>query len=114
MPAAGELRVAVRVCGVCRTDLHVLEGELPPQRRLLVPGHQVCRRSITSATCSRNARCAASPPTPAATVPSCSRSPRRFRCARTRASSLADANQALVALKHDGFEGAAVLRVAAA
>ncbi len=40
-PAAGEIRVRVRVCGVCRTDLHVVEGELPPQRPCIVPGHQV-------------------------------------------------------------------------
>ena len=40
-PAAGEIRVRVRVCGICRTDLHVVEGELPPQRSEVVPGHQV-------------------------------------------------------------------------
>ncbi|MBI4514706.1 MAG: zinc-dependent alcohol dehydrogenase family protein [Deltaproteobacteria bacterium] len=40
-PAAGEIRVRVRVCGICRTDLHVVEGELPPQRPQVVPGHQV-------------------------------------------------------------------------
>ena len=31
----------VRACGVCRTDLHVVEGELPPLRNPLVPGHQI-------------------------------------------------------------------------
>jgi propanol-preferring alcohol dehydrogenase len=41
VPCAGELRVRVHACGVCRTDLHVVEGELPPQRPRLVPGHQV-------------------------------------------------------------------------
>jgi len=40
-PAAGELRVRVEACGICRTDLHVVEGELPPQRERVVPGHQV-------------------------------------------------------------------------
>jgi len=40
-PGAGEIRVKVRLCGVCRTDLHVVEGELPPQRSHIVPGHQV-------------------------------------------------------------------------
>jgi propanol-preferring alcohol dehydrogenase len=40
-PAAGEIRVRVRLCGVCRTDLHVVEGDLPPQRSPIVPGHQV-------------------------------------------------------------------------
>ncbi len=40
-PAAGEIRVRVEACGVCRTDLHVVEGELPPVRDAIIPGHQV-------------------------------------------------------------------------
>ncbi len=40
-PGPGELRVRVRTCGVCRTDLHVIEGDLPRQRMPIVPGHQV-------------------------------------------------------------------------
>jgi alcohol dehydrogenase, propanol-preferring len=40
-PAAGEVLVRVSYCGVCRTDLHVIEGELPPQKSPVVPGHQV-------------------------------------------------------------------------
>jgi alcohol dehydrogenase, propanol-preferring len=40
-PAAGEVLVKVRACGVCRTDLHVVEGELPEPKLPLVPGHQV-------------------------------------------------------------------------
>jgi alcohol dehydrogenase, propanol-preferring len=40
-PGPHELRIRVRVCGVCRTDLHVVEGELPPVRDTVVPGHQV-------------------------------------------------------------------------
>jgi alcohol dehydrogenase, propanol-preferring len=40
-PAAGEVRVRVRVCGVCRTDLHIVEGELPSARPSVVPGHEV-------------------------------------------------------------------------
>lgn len=40
-PGPGEVLVQVRVCGVCRTDLHVIEGELPEVKRPLVPGHQV-------------------------------------------------------------------------
>jgi propanol-preferring alcohol dehydrogenase len=43
-PAADELRVAVEVCAVCRTDLHVVEGELEPRRPGIVPGHQVVGR----------------------------------------------------------------------
>ena len=40
-PGPGEIRVRVHLCGVCRTDLHVVEGDLPPQRARIVPGHQV-------------------------------------------------------------------------
>ena len=40
-PTAGEVRIRVEVCGVCRTDLHVVEGELPPVQQHLVPGHEV-------------------------------------------------------------------------
>jgi alcohol dehydrogenase, propanol-preferring len=40
-PAQGELLVAVRCCGVCRTDLHVIEGELPQRKSPVIPGHQV-------------------------------------------------------------------------
>lgn len=40
-PGPGEVRVRVRYCGVCRTDLHIVEGELLPPRLPLVPGHQV-------------------------------------------------------------------------
>lgn len=40
-PAAGELLVRVLACGVCRTDLHVAEGDLPVHRTGVVPGHEV-------------------------------------------------------------------------
>ncbi len=40
-PGPGEIRVKVTACGICRTDLHVIEGDLPPARLPLVPGHQV-------------------------------------------------------------------------
>jgi propanol-preferring alcohol dehydrogenase len=40
-PGPGELLVAVRVCGVCRTDLHVTEGDLPVHRPHVIPGHEV-------------------------------------------------------------------------
>jgi propanol-preferring alcohol dehydrogenase len=43
-PRDGEVRVRVEVCGVCRTDLHVVEGELPPRRPGVVPGHEVVGR----------------------------------------------------------------------
>lgn len=41
VPSAGELLVAVRACGVCRTDLHVAEGDLAVHRRGVTPGHEV-------------------------------------------------------------------------
>jgi alcohol dehydrogenase, propanol-preferring len=40
-PASGEVLLRVRACGVCRTDLHIAEGELPPKKQPLVPGHQI-------------------------------------------------------------------------
>src|SRR5260370_5487492 len=40
-PASGEVLVRVKYCGVCRTDLHVVEGELPPRKSPVIPGHQV-------------------------------------------------------------------------
>lgn len=39
-PGPGQVRVKVQVCGVCRTDLHVVEGELPPVTRPIIPGHE--------------------------------------------------------------------------
>ncbi len=43
-PGPGEVRVHVEACGVCRTDLHVVEGDLAPRRAALVPGHEVVGR----------------------------------------------------------------------
>ena len=40
-PKWGQIRVRVKVCGICRTDLHVIEGDLDPRRLPLIPGHQV-------------------------------------------------------------------------
>jgi propanol-preferring alcohol dehydrogenase len=40
-PADGQVRVRVRCCGVCRTDLHLAEGDLAPRRHGVVPGHEV-------------------------------------------------------------------------
>lgn len=40
-PAPGEVRLEVRACGICRTDLHVIEGELPSLGHPVIPGHQV-------------------------------------------------------------------------
>lgn len=43
-PGPGEVRVRVAACGVCRTDLHLAEGDLPPRRHGVVPGHEVVGR----------------------------------------------------------------------
>jgi len=40
-PGPGELLIKVRCCGVCRTDLHLAEGDLPPKRPDVTPGHEV-------------------------------------------------------------------------
>ncbi len=40
-PGPGEVLLRVRACGVCHTDLHTVEGELPPHRSPVVPGHQI-------------------------------------------------------------------------
>jgi alcohol dehydrogenase, propanol-preferring len=43
-PGEGEVRVEVRACGVCRTDLHVVDAELPNIRYPIVPGHEIVGR----------------------------------------------------------------------
>ncbi len=43
-PAAGQIRVKVTACGVCRTDLHVVDGELPDPRAPIIPGHEIVGR----------------------------------------------------------------------
>ena len=41
VPGPGDVLLRVSVCGVCRTDLHLAEGDLPPRRHGVVPGHEV-------------------------------------------------------------------------
>jgi propanol-preferring alcohol dehydrogenase len=43
-PGPGEIRVKVLACGVCRTDLHVLDGDLPNPRSPVIPGHEIVGR----------------------------------------------------------------------
>jgi alcohol dehydrogenase, propanol-preferring len=43
-PGPEEIRVRVAACGVCRTDLHIVDGELPPGKLPLVPGHEIVGR----------------------------------------------------------------------
>ena len=44
MPGPGEIRVAVAACGVCRTDLHVVDGELAAPQVPIIPGHEIVGR----------------------------------------------------------------------
>ena len=43
-PGPGEVLIRVHACGVCRTDLHVVDGDLPPVRDAIVPGHETVGR----------------------------------------------------------------------
>ena len=47
-PADDELLVRVRACGVCRTDLHIRDGDLPPHRTPVVPGHEAVGEVIAA------------------------------------------------------------------
>ena len=49
-PTAGQVLLRVRACGVCRTDLHIVEGELAPLQARLIPGHQIVGEIIAGAT----------------------------------------------------------------
>jgi alcohol dehydrogenase, propanol-preferring len=40
-PGPGEVRIRVRCCAICRTDLHVIEGDLPQEKMPIIPGHQI-------------------------------------------------------------------------
>lgn len=44
LPGQGEIRVKVAACGVCRTDLHVVDGELPHPQVPIIPGHEIVGR----------------------------------------------------------------------
>jgi len=46
----GHVLLRVRACGVCRTDLHIVEGELRPQRPGIIPGHQIVGEVVAGAT----------------------------------------------------------------
>jgi propanol-preferring alcohol dehydrogenase len=52
VPSQGEVLVQVRTCGVCRTDLHLAEGDLPARRSETVPGHEVVGEVVR---CGQNA-----------------------------------------------------------
>ncbi len=44
LPGPGEIRLKISACGVCRTDLHVVDGELPNPRVPIIPGHEIVGR----------------------------------------------------------------------
>src|SRR5436190_3412856 len=44
VPMAGTVRIKVNACGICRTDLHVVDGELPDIKYPIIPGHEVVGR----------------------------------------------------------------------
>ncbi len=47
---SGQLLLRVLACGVCRTDLHIVKGELPPRREQLIPGHQIVGEVLPGGT----------------------------------------------------------------
>jgi alcohol dehydrogenase, propanol-preferring len=49
-PPPGYVLLRVLACGVCRTDLHIAEGDLPPVRQQLIPGHQIVGEVVAGAT----------------------------------------------------------------
>ncbi|MGA8429753.1 MAG: zinc-dependent alcohol dehydrogenase family protein [Candidatus Sulfotelmatobacter sp.] len=48
--SADQVLLRVRACGVCRTDLHIVEGDLPPRKDALIPGHQIVGDIVEGAT----------------------------------------------------------------
>jgi propanol-preferring alcohol dehydrogenase len=43
-PGPGQIRIKISACGVCRTDLHVIDGELPHPQVPIIPGHEIIGR----------------------------------------------------------------------
>ena len=50
VPGQGQVLLKVRACGVCRTDLHIVEGELAPRLKQVIPGHQIVGDIVDGAT----------------------------------------------------------------
>jgi propanol-preferring alcohol dehydrogenase len=49
-PEPSHVILRVKACGVCRTDLHIVEGELPPLQKPIIPGHQIVGQIVEGAT----------------------------------------------------------------
>src|SRR5512142_386392 len=47
---SGHVLLRVRACGVCRTDLHIVEGDLPAKQLRIIPGHQIVGEVVDGAT----------------------------------------------------------------
>jgi alcohol dehydrogenase, propanol-preferring len=47
-PGPGQVLVSVQACGVCRTDLHIVDGELAEPKLPLIPGHQIVGRVVAA------------------------------------------------------------------
>ena len=92
-PGPGELLLKVLACGVCRTDLHVTEGDLPPHRPGVTPGHEVVGEVVAlgatpgepgvTRSASRSATGPARPGFAGRTTPASSACAARRTCART-------------------------------
>ncbi|MCL4689503.1 MAG: alcohol dehydrogenase catalytic domain-containing protein, partial [Burkholderiales bacterium] len=55
-PGPGEVLLEVGACGVCRTDLHIADGDLPLPRTPLVPGHEIVGRVVAAGPGARRFR----------------------------------------------------------
>jgi alcohol dehydrogenase, propanol-preferring len=55
-PKGGHVLLRVRACGVCRTDVHIIEGELPPRKPRVTPGHQIVGEVVAGEGLTRGAR----------------------------------------------------------
>jgi propanol-preferring alcohol dehydrogenase len=54
-PLPGQVLLRVRACGVCRTDLHIVEGELTPRHETVIPGHQIVGEVVRDTTAQHQA-----------------------------------------------------------
>jgi alcohol dehydrogenase, propanol-preferring len=105
VPGTGAVRIRVGACGVCRTDLHVVDGELPGIAYPIVPGHEVVGRVDAVGPGEMTLRLGDRVGVPwlGYTCGAC-----RF-CSQTTAFPLSQANEALATLRTGKFLGAAVL-----
>jgi threonine dehydrogenase-like Zn-dependent dehydrogenase len=78
VPGPGELLIEVRACGVCRTDLHLVDGELANARYPVIPGHEIVGTVVAHGP-------GASPRAPPARAPLPERTAARHRVRRAKA-----------------------------